>query len=260
MDPALERLTAHLVDYAGTFPPASLSPEAALAEWQRHLNGREARLVRALCWPAADLDRLKDWDGPACDITVIGARSEDWDVARENDAAALTRFAKDLPESIGLAAYECPLPADRPTTTSLDSLAGFAGVPIYVETDDPDALDDIGEREWASAKFRTVASDPATLAEFLHRCVSLELPFKLTAGLHAPYTDAQGFGFLNALSATALAIADDLTPAEIEAILRAPGPTWRTVEREEAEDARGLFEAIGSCSVRDIAEGIARCS
>ena len=265
MTPALERLTAHLIDYAGTFAPASLAPEAALAEWRAHRTGSEARLVRALCWPADALAHLTDVAG---DVTVIGtrgdarsdARDDDWDAAREADAAALTAFARTLPESLGLAAYECPLPTDRPVGAALDSLSGFGGVQVYVETTDPEALGEIAERDWASAKFRTVGASAEDLAAFLHACVSLELPFKLTAGLHAPYTGAHGFGFLNALAATARAIADDLTPAEIAAILRAPGPIWAEIEPDEADDARGLFEAIGSCSVREIAEGLVRCS
>ena len=256
----VERLAAHLIDYAGTFPPANLPPEAALTEWKRHLAAPERRLVRALCWPARDLERLKTWDGPPCDVTAIGAKVPDWDAERERDAAALTAFAKDLPERISLAAYECGLPDDRETAKALDSLSGFGGVGVYVEVPDAEPLGEIAERDWASAKFRTLGATPETLAAFLHACAGLELPFKLTAGLHAPLTTGNSFGFLNVLAATALAVADELNPREIAAILTDERGMWRAIEIEEAEDARGLFEAIGSCSVADIAEGLKACS
>ena len=261
MDAALERLTAGLVDYAGTFPPASLSPEAALAELRGHLEGPERRLLRALAWPASKLDLLAQ-SGLACEVTAIGSpqdpsRGEGWDVARTADAQALTRFARELPEGIELMAYECVLPSDRPIEAALDALSGFAGVEVYVEVADAEPLPLLSERDWASAKMRAAGIAPATLAAFLHGCVSLELPFKLTAGLHAPYTDEKGIGFLNTLAATALALADDLTPTEIEVILRLPNGTWRALAAEEADDARALFDAIGSCSLADIARGVA---
>lgn len=255
MDRALERLTDGLVDYAGTFPPEALTPEAALAEFRAHLQSPERRLVRALAWPASRLELLTT-SGLQCEVTAIGGGGENWDAARILDAEALTQFARELPEGISLMAYECALPGDRPAEEALRSLSGFTGVEVYVEVADAEVLPLLSERDWASAKMRTAGVNAGVLAAFLHGCVSLELPFKLTAGLHAPYTDEHGVGFLNVLAATALALADDLTPAEIESVLRLPNGTWRALAAEEAEDARALFDAIGSCSLRDISNGL----
>ncbi len=261
MDAARERMTAGLVDYAGTFPPASLTAEAALAEFGAHLAGPERRLVRALAWPVDRLGLLAR-SGLECEVTAIGSGGAGgdagWDAARVADAASLTEFARELPDGIALMAYECALPRDRPAEEALRSLAGFSAVEVYVELPDAEALALLPDLDWCSAKLRAAGADPAVVAAFLHGCVSLEIPFKLTAGLHAPYTDDHGIGFLNVLAATALAIADDLTPAEVEAILRSAGPTWRAATLAEADDARALLDAIGSCSLRDIADGLAR--
>lgn len=61
-----------LFDYAGLFPPASLSMPAAVAEYLRHLQGTEARLVGPFVVPVGRLDEAEQaFSGVPASLTVL---------------------------------------------------------------------------------------------------------------------------------------------------------------------------------------------
>jgi hypothetical protein len=143
-----------------------------------------------------------------------------------------------------------------------------------------DSVAMLTEAEWPGAKARTGGTDATAfpssdqLAGFLHACVSLDQPFKLTAGLHHPLprkdkaTGAQLHGFLNVLGATALAISEDLSRRQIVEVLDDDrreswafdrnGLKWRDhqVSNDAIDEARGLLVCFGSCSVTEPLQGL----
>ncbi len=60
MSRALNTLLEGVIDYAGLFPPARLSMEAALAEYLDLLNGEDSWLVSRFICPSARLEELAD--------------------------------------------------------------------------------------------------------------------------------------------------------------------------------------------------------
>src|ERR1700722_13588798 len=60
MSRALNTLLEGVIDYAGLFPPARLSMEAALAEYLDLLNGNDSWLVSRFICPSNRLDELAE--------------------------------------------------------------------------------------------------------------------------------------------------------------------------------------------------------
>ncbi|MER3497004.1 MAG: hypothetical protein C4320_09795 [Armatimonadota bacterium] len=255
--PSLDRtlipqaLTDRLVDYAGTFPPASLPFDDALQDFAALASGEAGRMRRGLAWPARELERLADL-GPVY-VAAIGSDEPNWDEARRRDALAL----EAAPENVEFLSYECRLPVGA----DAGALRGFSATRVLLELlpGDEEGLSRLAEEvEWAGAKLRTGGAaipSPAVLAGFLHTCLALEIPFKLTAGLHSPISHNGEFGFLSVLVAAARGLADDLTVSEIQALLIAPA--LPTITSQEAEDVRDLFLAIGSCDLAAMAQVLA---
>lgn len=243
-------LTSALVDDAGTYPPASLGFDEALARFKRLRTGPERRMLRGLAWPAREVSRLVEL-GPV-EVAAIGVEGSDWAESRALDAAAL----EAAPPNVEFLTYECRLPAGEDPR----SLKGFSSTRVLMELapGDEDGLARVAEEaEWAGAKLRTggaLIPKPADLAAFLHGCLALELPFKLTAGLHAPVTGDGGFGFLSVLAACARGLADDLTADELQKLIEASEPP--PVAAEEAAAVRELFLAIGSCDLIEMAAAL----
>ena len=62
--PALRALLERLIDYAGTFPPATLPCSAAVANYATYRTGPHAWMLRWLVVSAADADRVPgEFDG-----------------------------------------------------------------------------------------------------------------------------------------------------------------------------------------------------
>lgn len=278
MDPALETLLDGAIDYAGLFPPAKLDMEPAVREYLAHLNGPESLLVNRFVCPASRLRELGDVLGRVdpdeqFGITVIGSGVD----VVENDLEAMRAFSQRFGEDFEIEGFE--VKANRDIAGSVRAIQRLANLDLFLEVpldaNTTDALHIIAGSESASAKARTGGLDPdafpppALLANFLRECLDLNLPFKLTAGLHHPIrrrdpaTGGVMHGFLNVLIALALAEEHDLTRAEITAILEEESARNFVVEPSEvghrdmragldAIDAvRTLFAGFGSCSVSE---------
>jgi len=265
-------LFSRLFDYAGMFPPAALTVEESLAEFER-LGG--SFVLNRFCCPAGALGRL---GSRPMAVSVIGSPSKDlegWRSAREEDAKAMTANGDDLE----LAAYEVRSPSRGLAQAEIRDLVGFSSVDVFVElTLDEELEDDVAdaaEIPWLKLKVRTgdIPPAPDLLARFIAQCLSLEMPFKLTAGLHHAITKlepALEYGFVNVLAATALAYAEELPPETIGRVLQETDPAafavtdeflrWNglTASTASIEEARELFLSIGSCSVAEPLEELGR--
>ncbi len=155
--------------------------------------------------------------------TLLGRPSStraEWESAREADAADLNRLADSGGE---VRAYVVPLWSNADASRCLQELRGFDEAGVYVAPapgDDAEStLAAAAESGWAGAAL--LGDDPAVLAPLLYAAAGLELSLLL------PDADPE-----TALRALARALDEELSPREIEAVLRGDDA------REPSADAR----------------------
>ena len=252
MTRSLHILMDALIDYAGLFPPASLSMEQAVANYERYRRERHATYLGRFVVPVERLGEvprnfpvsvLAKWDTmPAVDVVEIKATS-----SGDIDRIAAAR-------------------GDRT---------------VYVEVNDLALLDDIAGHG-LRAKIRTGGVTPdafpsvETVAAFIRGCHDRGIPFKATAGLHHPMRCVKPLtyeadaptgtmhGFLNVFIAAA--IPEYATQILEEDNLRAfsfdDGGLWwhdlRVTSEELARIRSDFAISFGSCSfeepIRDLQE------
>jgi hypothetical protein len=289
MAPAsLRRWLASAFDYAGLFPPASLSLETTVRRYGQYRQSADAWALGRLVVPAAQVAEI----ARAASSTPAGGP---WPMAVlvgpdvEADRSR-TLAAAGSADRVRIAALEATVAA----TTEVESLARrlrsgappevelYVEVPLSIPVDAAlDAVRGCGVR----AKARTGGTkpeaipSPSSLLGFLHGCVARGLSFKVTAGLHHagrgtyPLTyhrdsqRAEMHGFLNVFATTAL-LAAGLTPAHaagalVETDARAfrfegEALTWREhrAPGEAVDRSRRLLVACGTCSFEEPMEDL----
>jgi hypothetical protein len=253
---AARALLAGLVDYAGLFPPAALSMQAAAAEYARWRGTPERFMLGRFVVPAPRLDELARaaaalGDGEPWRLSALFGKEPLADAAlvAAFDAAWHARFVVDAVELKAASAAEAE--------AALDVLPG--NVTPYVELPlepPPDALA-LLRRRGARAKLRTggvvpeAIPAPAGVAGFIAACVAAGVPFKATAGLHHPLRAERALsyepdsprasmhGFLNVFAAAVFARVG-ASAAELEALL--------LEEATVAAARREFATSFGSCS------------
>jgi hypothetical protein len=236
--PALRALLDRLIDYAGTFPPATLARDTAIDNYRQYRAGEHSWMLRWLVVSAVDLPQVpRELDGL---LSVL------------NDA--------DEPRAAAVESKRIFAPA-RPT---------YCEVPLQV-------LDAVLSAR-CFAKLRTGGVTPEAIpsieevADFIRACAERQLPFKATAGLHHPVRSLQPLtyapdaprammhGFLNVFLAAAFAWSGE---RDIEPILAETDPNafsfepvarWKNklLTVEQILDARTNFaHAFGSCSFEE---------
>ena len=236
--PALRALSANLIDYAGMFPPAELSTQAALANYGRYREGEWSWMLGRFVIPAAAVQSI-----PA-DL--------DWPFAV-------------LSES------------DHPRAAAIESKKIIrTSLPTYCEASLID-LDEL-KKSGSFAKIRTGGTTPeaipsiSAVAEYILGCAERRLPFKATAGLHHPirsvhpltYDDhapcATMHGFINVFLAAAFAWHDErdidqiLGETEVSAFRFDDRAHWRdwSLSADQIARARKEFaHCFGSCSFEE---------
>ncbi len=284
MTEAAQRLLSHVFDYAGLFPPASLSMEDAVADYLKYRSGEEAWIMDRFVCTATMLDEfqtiLRAQNGtPPVSISVVGSSGPEWEENLVHDAEAMTRFIERSGDAADIEAYEIRVPSGPKFTEKLQDLRAFNQVDVYCELGlDEDLAEHVGaiaETEWLRAKARTGGLEASqfpsseAVALFLQNCLQTETPFKLTAGLHHPIrtyreeVTGKMHGFLNLLVASALSLEHGLSTRELVGIIDEErssafrfeaarinyGP--HEVGLDTIEEMRELFIGIGSCSVEE---------
>jgi hypothetical protein len=235
MAPALRALLEHVIDYAGMFPPATLSAEDAVANYQRYRSGSHAWMLRWL---------------------VVGATE-------------LIHVPADLDGSLSVLSD-----ADQPRAAAIEAkrVVSAAG-PAYCEVP-VQQLDEV-KRAGSFAKVRTGGVKPeaippvADVAAFIRTCAERRLPFKATAGLHHPVRAEQALtyepdapravmhGFLNFFLAAAFAWHGE---CDLEPILAETDPAaFRFDDRAHWRD-RSLDAVQVRAARRDFAHSFGSCS
>lgn len=275
MTPAVATLVSGLVDDAGLFPPASLSMAQALCAHAMTGAGPAAWLTDRFLCPASRVSELLaalgELSPPEC--VTIGLIADSGAAGLPPALAAIA--AGEGRVRVGL--VELALPADRDqllaaraASTALqatpEGARGFVELPRVAGW--RYALAVVGVAG-LGAKIRCGGLVPeafpsvAELAAFVTACVTAEVPFKATAGLHHalrhtdPGTGFEHHGFLNLILAVAAAIRGD----QVERALAERDPL-RVAEAVEAIDpdlagaVRSSFVAYGSCSVDEPVEDL----
>lgn len=285
--PALSALLQSVVDYAGLFPPASLTMAAAVAEYGEHRGGPDAWALGRFVLPAARLDEFEA--EAAAMLPREGARS--WALSAllgsdvEEDMARIEAFnARHRDARSGAVLVD----TGELKTHSARDVARAAELldrrfDTYMEipvAEDPAELINAIAGTTAKAKIRTGGVTPdafpssAQVVRFIRRCIDRNVSFKATAGLHHPLRgeyrltyapDAPRgamFGFLNVLLCAA-AVHASLSEAQATALLEerdaesvrfdASGAWWRehSLPMAALARARASMASFGSCSFRE---------
>jgi hypothetical protein len=278
---SLHALLHTIVDYAGLFPPASLSMEASVANYASYRRDPHAWMLGRFVVPVARLDEMTHAaqaagkDGHPWRLSALIGEDLEGDVARVLAFNPASRGA--LIDAVEVRA------------SNVDAIARIAAtVPremkVYVEipvSDDPHALVVAVAAHKLRAKIRTGGVVPEAfppvehVARFIRECYAVSVGFKATAGLHHPLRAARALtyqadpprgvmhGFLNVFLAAAFQY-NGLTRGDALEILRAEtlagvsfaddGAAWkdyRVTLGEMATVRRRFAVAFGSCSFRE---------
>jgi hypothetical protein len=279
--PSLRALLRGAIDYAGLFPPASLSMAKAAAIFATHLASPDAWILGRFIVPVSALGELSletiRYAGTGIAPWRVSALLSMSDAANAAsissfNAAHAGRLVVDAVEWRGLARSEV---ADAVGTLPPNVIS-------FVELADSDDLDErlaeIGAAR-ARAKLRTGGVTPdafpsaSNVSRFIARCATNGVPFKATAGLHHPvcgvhalsYADdapsAKMFGFLNVFVASVFAhlgttqeqLVDIVTEEDSSAFAFGEDSLcWRDLRasiHQIVASRDRLCNAFGSCSI-----------
>jgi hypothetical protein len=308
LDSALRIFLRELLDDAGLFPPASLSMEEALAEHLAILEGRERGMLGRFVAPASRLNELAGCGallgeiaqrtGEALQVSVVFDCPDP-----RADYLATSEYLRGGDRSLAIRSLEVRIPraAAADGTARVQAvlrkfgdaelplnLAVFIEMPHDAQSIVAAAIDEIARQRASArgmlhAKLRCGGSAPGLtpdakdVAFFLSHARKRMVPFKLTAGLHAPlrHTDpvsgAATHGLLNVVGAAVLAFAHDLDLQTLTQMLHDERAEhfhldkhrfkWKeyTADPMMIFDARSSFvRSLGSCSFREPVEGLQR--
>lgn len=211
---SLQSLLTGLIDYAGLFPPARLSMQAAVEEYARARMGSHGWMLSRFICPASRLDEFERAASPLFPGTFAtsGYREhahagEPWEVSVLIDSPGVEGLRKDLSR---IAAFNTKHAAEDAGQASIDVVELRAPAPSFIDQ----AIEIIPDEIYpffefpitqdcrgfvaalagnaAGAKVRTGGLTPdlipptRALAEFIRACAAVDIPFKATAGLHHP--------------------------------------------------------------------------
>lgn len=279
----LHALLHTVVDYAGLFPPASLTMDAAAKNYSTYRNDRQAWMLGRFVVPVARLDELTK----AVSLLTGPKEEHHWrlsalvgeDVA--GDAEKINAFNA---ASRGLVIDAVEVKASRVEDIERIADAVPREIKTYVEVpvaDDPRALIFAISGKKLRAKIRTGGVTPEAfptvdhIARFVRECYTVGAGFKATAGLHHPLRSERALtyqenspravmhGFLNVFLTAAFQY-NGLTRGDAVAIMSAESlagvsfgddaVTWKdySVTLGEIQTVRRRFAvAFGSCSFRE---------
>jgi hypothetical protein len=283
----LHTLLHTIVDYAGLFPPAGLSMEAAAGLYASYHLATHAWMLGRFVVPVARLDELVQ------SMQVIGSpQGNQWRLSAlmgsdpASDVAAALAFNE--------AKHHAMVDVFEVKASTADEIRKIANVvphsiKTYVEIpidNDPRELITALAAEKLRAKMRTGGATPESIpsaehvARFIRACYAANVAFKATAGLHHPLRSEHGLtyqpdapravmhGFLNVFLAaafhynglTARDTVELLNQSTLDGVVMDDEKiAWRdyVVTRNEVSTVRRRFAtAFGSCSFTEPVEDL----
>jgi hypothetical protein len=233
---SLRALLSASVDYAGLFPPASLTLEAALRDFAGYLRSTEAWMLGTFVLP---VDRFSAAEGQLAlfdsehplSISALGKKTEnesDFLGTLAEHATRIASWSQVHGDRVVIRQLEMPLPPqlDAGLFVAIRSLIAPLKLQAFWEAPPEEAERAIRALAEHNAKHPgtplgyklrtggTIASafpDTAKIARALVSATKLRVPIKFTAGLHHPVrhfhesVQTKMHGFLNVLGAGVLA-------------------------------------------------------
>ena len=299
MTESLSRLINQPIDYAGLFPPAMLDMKPALEQYRSVMESDSSWIVNRfviagsqLAEGAAVWSEMSDDPDDRIPATVVAKALSSGATATEslrNEQALI----KAQVGSFDVTGLEVRLPLG-------DDLAGCTGalkksykwfeesaIDIYVEfplderasegmAELASMVDGVGFKARLGGVKKEQFPSVEQVACFIYEVAGLEAPFKFTDGLHEPVRhydkdiDVYHHGFLNVFVASALAMIQNATVAEVEQILKIEdGKLFRftdqtveclgsTLSLKDIDEWWLYFGGYGSCSYDEPIEGLKR--
>ena len=229
---ALHALLANTIDFAGLFPPASLSLEQALRNQAAYIVSADAWMLGAFVLPVAQFDAATPFVSlfdPAHPLRVsaLGQKTENAGAFRQQlgeNVATIRKWETAHGARVRIEQVEMPLPPDADAALLRDASAAFTGVRVRLFWEAAVAQSAITLDLLATQRHRQPGSDAgfklrtggtvaesfpttAQVAEVLASGARQSVPMKFTAGLHHPVRHFNStlrtkmHGFLNVLSA-----------------------------------------------------------
>jgi hypothetical protein len=287
---AVDALLAGLVDYAGLFPPAGQTMQAAVQSYASYLSTGDRQSLGRFIVPLA---RLAEFEGAAREHLPTGPEAEPWrlsvligdDLAEASERIPAFNNAHGPDSREGHATVDTiELKANTPDEVDRKNAQLPSGIMTYFEIplkSNPAPLIDAIAAAKARAKMRTggVTADvfptSTQVLDFMIACARKRVPFKATAGLHHPIRGAYNltyergsaratmYGFLNVFFAAAalfrgenISLAGEVLDETDPAAFRISHQSieWRgmRVTADELTNVRNEFAiSFGSCSFRE---------
>jgi hypothetical protein len=285
---AAGELLRGLIDYAGLFPPASLSMADAVANYEKYSRSEWGWILGRLIIPAA---RLGEFGEALAGLATVNVPRDvaKWRVSVllgsdvVSDVGRIREFNARIARS-GLAAVAV-VDSVEVKVAGAEEIARWSGIiprelATYFELQMASAEEGIPAvaacGRWAKIRTGGETADKipsaASVVEFIHLCLSADVPFKATAGLHHPLRSVHKLtyqpesplgmmhGFLNVFLAAAFlragmesALAVSLLEEQSSAVFRfdGDGVTWREhrlFSKELVAARRSFALSFGSCS------------
>ncbi len=268
-----------IIDYAGIFPPATLSMSEAVASYSEYRQGPDRSVLGRFVVSESRLPELVETAsgsgmGAGWSLAVVMAPGSDTLAGRLRSAMTLAATGK-----MTIAAVEVPVAGNAEVVEVAASIPD--GIECYAEvphTVDPEPIAELAAAAGIGIKIRTGGVVPGAfpasevIARFIAAAVRHRVPYKATAGLHHPvrgdyrltYEVGSALhsmnGFVNLLGATA-ALIDGDGPGALSIIdtdgslVSAADGTVRfgalAIKDHDLAEARRLFRGFGSCSFRE---------
>ena len=265
---SLRALLSHAIDYAGLFPPASLTLEPALQNYSEYIRTPDVWMLGAFILPVAEFGAagrgLAQFErNHQLRISALGPKTDNAETFQTSLSAAMESIASFQAmsgEAAVIEQFEMPLPAnvsadtfkmiratiDSQLRTFWEAPAGGAerAIKLIAENNRSHAGGKLGFKLRTGGVTANAFPSSAEIAVALMDAGSHLVPIKFTAGLHHPVrifhesVQTKMHGFLNVLGAGVLGLEHDWTEKQI-------------VEMLEDEDATSFSFAEDSFAWRD---------
>ena len=219
---SLTALFQDIVDYAGLFPPATLSMERAVAEYTEHRTQSAGWMLSRFVCPVSRLDEFEEAlsstsDDTPVPVALLGRGGDTLEAFLESvreEAAAIKAFADRQGERVVADAFEVKLPAAggaavavNDAAIALNSSAAGAVTPFFetpmvgdwrqllpaaaaaARDADRQAEGDyrVGLKIRCGGLDASAVPEPMAVAAAIAICRSVGVPLKATQGLHHPF-------------------------------------------------------------------------
>ena len=271
---AIESLLAGLFDYAGLYPPASLSIRSAANNYLEYRNGEHAWALGRFIVNLDRIEELRSVVGQSfgqMKLSVIASETTDWDNLTDliHSGAPIDSIEIKCGNAVDIERFASQIPCELTTYFEIGMDAA--------RREALDAIAATGTR--AKIRMGGVIADAfpsiADVAQMLENLAAIRLPFKATAGLHHPVRSRRPLtyqpqspqgtmhGFVN-LSCAAALIYAGANHEHARAMLEEQDPSmWRvssnTIQWRDrswtadqiAEIRNRFLISIGSCSFEE---------